>query len=161
MTFLSASAFVLVMLIIIWLVSFAWSTMTIGFTTTLKETSAGAGISETKSVEVTGDALISMTPVITGSTSNVEVSLAFVIANVKGLSFLCDKDITIEINDSGSPTDTITLTAEKPWVWYLGSGIALSDLITGTAGAVTKIFVNNPTPGNATLKIRGCHDATP
>lgn len=159
MTFVDFGLFALVAVLIIWLVSFAWSSMTLTFGITMSEASEGAGLSTSAPVTVSGDHLISATPVIPAATSNVEVQVGFVVSRLKALWILSDKDVTIETNNSATPDDTLTITANKPWVWYDGSGITCP--IVGAAGVVTKLFINNAGAADATVKIRGCDDVTP
>lgn len=148
-------------LVLLYMASVAWSTMVVATSYTLAETNEGAGITTTSSVTLTGDSNISTTPALLASTANQQVNCNFTVSRLKSLLLLSDITCTVYVNaaSTGSPTDTITLTANKPWFWYDGSGITCP--IAGTAGVVSNLYVTVAGAVAGTLKIRATVDATP
>ena len=82
------------------------------------------------------------------STTNQAEAFAWTNANMKGVYIKSDQTLTLGMNSSGSPQDTITITAGNPFIWWFGSGITNPFLgnVTNTywtnAGSVTaNVFV--------------------
>ncbi len=91
---------------------------------------------------------------IVAAGANVQIHVALTKANLKSVVMKCDQAVTIYTNDlsSGSPQDTIPLTAGQAKIWTLqtdGSGACpFSD-------NVTTMYVSNPGGTVANLQIRG------
>lgn len=86
--------------------------------------------------------------------TNVQIHIAFTKANLKSVLLKSDQAVTIYTNDlsSGSPQDSIALTAGQAKIWTLqtdGSGAC------PFSGNVTTMYVTNPGGVVANLQIRG------
>jgi len=94
---------------------------------------------------------------IAAAGTNVQIHVAFTVANLKSVVLQCDQAVTIYTNNpsGSSPQDTIPLVAGQAKIWTLqtdGSGAC------PFAGNVTTMYVTNPGGTVANLKIRGiCH----
>lgn len=108
-------------------------------------------VSYTEDGEVTADI-----PLPAGTT-NQEISIAIpTLAKLKLWFALATQAITLKTNSSGSPVDTIAMTANNPLVYRS------DDLRAALFSApVTKIFATNASGVDTTLKIRIIIDITP
>jgi hypothetical protein len=86
---------------------------------------------------------------VPASTTNQQAALAFTVADVEMVYMISDVTVTLKTNSSGSPQETITLTAAKPVIWYTGCGLTIP-----FAGNVTTIYLTNATAGAAAVNIR-------
>jgi hypothetical protein len=77
-----------------------------------------------------------------------EVAINFLAASLRSLFILSDKDLTLKTNSSGSPGNTLTLTANKPLVWYQGCGLANPITVD-----VTKLFLTAATAARVRVKV--------
>jgi hypothetical protein len=77
-----------------------------------------------------------------------EVAITFLVASLRSLFILSDKDLTLKTNSSGSPGNTLTLTANKPLVWYQGCGLANPLTVD-----VTKFFLSSATAARVRVKV--------
>jgi hypothetical protein len=78
-----------------------------------------------------------------------EVDIAWLHANVHALLIYSSTALTIKTNSSGSPTQTLVLTAGQAIVW--GPDHLEANPVTAD---VTKLFLSNDTAGIAVVKIR-------
>jgi hypothetical protein len=86
----------------------------------------------------------------TGTNSaTTQVHLDWTNANLQVFYALSDQDLTLKTNSSGSPQDTITLHANKPFVWYKNSGIT-----NPFAGNVTTTYWTNGGLVDANVQVR-------
>lgn len=69
---------------------------------------------------------------------------------------LSDQDLTLKTNSTGSPDDTIILTANKPVIWYAGCGWTNPLTVD-----VTKFYLTNGGGTSATFRARFLYDSTP
>jgi hypothetical protein len=76
------------------------------------------------------------------------VAINFLGASLRSLFILSDKDLTLKTNSSGSPGNTLTLTANKPLVWYQGCGLANPITVD-----VTKLFLTAATAARVRVKV--------
>jgi hypothetical protein len=114
------------------------------------------------SVSVSGDAELVYDDTIAAGATNKQIVLAVDVSEVKCIVIAVDglttgKTILIETNNSGTPVDTITLTADvKGVVWYTGS-TADNPLTTD----VTAFYVTSDDTVARRLRIYVCADVTP
>jgi hypothetical protein len=94
--------------------------------------------------------------VVANGQTNKEVVLAIDFSQLKAIFISSDRAVLIETNDGTTPDDTITLAANVPYIWQVGSASAC--LITED---VTKVFVTNASGADANLRFRVLQDATP
>lgn len=100
----------------------------------------------------TGDGAILSQVAIPASTTQ-EVDLTFAVATLQAWYLTTDKNVTLKVNSSGSPTETITLVAGVPQ-YYPGGAITF-------ATNVTKIFVVNGVGATANVEMFFANDTTP
>lgn len=93
---------------------------------------------------------------IAGSTTDKQVNCAIDTSHLKGIYILADGALTLQANDGTTPDFTITLSADKPFVWYDGCGIA--NPITAD---VTEFYVTNAGGSSVSLDIYVEQDPTP
>lgn len=93
---------------------------------------------------------------LTANMTNVQKNWTCDVSELKSLVIFSDFGVTIETNDSGTPTDTITVTANKPVFWYTGCGLTCP--ITAD---VTTIYLTTGAGAGGTLRIRKLEDETP
>lgn len=105
-------------------------------------------------VSVTADLGKQLDVAVAANQTNYEVDYTLDVSSCKGLYISSDVAMTVKTNSSGSPDQTITLTANTPVIWYTGIG-ATCPITTD----VTKLYVTNTTAG--TLKVRSLEDVTP
>lgn len=120
-------------------------------------TPAWARNSETLSTEVSisADGAFDRDLTIPGATTDQLVAAVIDVSQMKLLYISSDQDITIETNNSSAPADTLTITANKPLLWYEGYGL---DNPLGTD--VTALYITRAAGDSATVKIRCMVDAT-
>lgn len=113
-----------------------------------------------KQVQAVGGAEVGLSEAIPATTTDALVAFVMDVSQMKGVYIVSDADLTLQFNDGTTPSNTITLLANKPFVWVFGD-IALRD----TAGAVittdiTAIYATNAGAVAANLEIRACYDPT-
>lgn len=111
-----------------------------------------------KSVEVngSGEANLIDESVLAASPDTL-VNWTMDVSALLSLYIVCDKNVTIKTNNSGSPVDEFTLLANKPLVWYSDGGLP-NPFASGTD--VTKLYITVAS-GTGVLNIRAKFDATP
>jgi len=92
---------------------------------------------------------------IAGNASDAVISIAIDVSQVKSIGILSDQALVLKTNSHGSPADTLTLVANRPYEWDTDS---YNTLKFGTD--VTSIHVDNPSPTAARLQISVCYDST-
>ncbi len=96
----------------------------------------------------TGDLQVSIGQSVAGLTTDQEILAGIDISELKLLVISSDVALTIKTNNSGAPTDTLSIAAGVPYIW--GENDYNAKLLTGD---VTKLFVTNATAGVAALRI--------
>ncbi|AMV26119.1 hypothetical protein VT84_17100 [Gemmata sp. SH-PL17] len=86
-----------------------------------------------------------------GVVTNQAVDLQWAQAKLLSIFIKTDQDCTLKMNSSGSPTDTIALTAAVPFVWVKGGGTPYP--FTGTAGAITAAFLTTTVATNVEIRV--------
>lgn len=91
----------------------------------------------------------------------VHAPLAFVldVSQCKALVITADQPLTLKTNSSGAPANTITLAADRPFLWTDGMP-AMRDSAGTVVVDVTSLFVSNPGAVATTLQIRALIDPT-
>jgi hypothetical protein len=109
------------------------------FTHTITDTySDNAGIVVTTTVSKTGSEVVEWDGTIPVSTTNQALQLAFTMASMQMICITATGALTLKTNSTGSPAQTITLTANQSITWYTGS--AATNPITAD---VTEVFATN------------------
>lgn len=127
--------------------------MSITHTFTLGWARSGESISRT--VAVSNDSELNADIALTASEANKLVAMAIDVSQMKGLFIDSDVDVTIETNNSGTPVDTISVTANEPVIWF-----ATSPLTNPLGTDVTAIYLTNGDATAGTCKIRVLVDGT-
>lgn len=104
--------------------------------------------------DITGDTELNSDVVLTASSTNIELDIAFTRAKVLALGLMCTAAATVKTNSSGAPQETITLTADIPKVCASNA-----DALVMFAGDVTKLYLTCSAGG--TFSIRILLDETP
>ncbi|QDT95553.1 hypothetical protein [Gimesia aquarii] len=116
-----------------------------------------AGVdSVSKRITITADGEANVEVEIPDASTDLEVVISIDFSALKLLFMVADQDLTIETNNGTTPDDTISLTADKPLVWFEQSGY--SNPLTMD---VTNMFVTNNSGSAAKLIIKTLQDATP
>ena len=90
-------------------------------------------------VTTTGQNSVEINDSVPASTTNKQYTFAFTKTKLQSIVMYCTGvNLTLKTNSSGTPQDTITLTAGTPFVWLINSGIT-----DPFAGDVTALFVTN------------------
>src|SRR3954469_4116469 len=82
---------------------------------------SGGSIALTDAVTVTGSAAVEVNVALSASTTNQLVALGYLTANIKGVYIKSDVAVTIKVDSTGSPEQTISIAAGVPYVWYTGN----------------------------------------
>lgn len=85
-----------------------------------------------------------------------QANVAIDVSALKSLYIASDQDVTIETNSSGSPDDTIEITANVPLIWTPDCGFDCP-----LTADVTAFFLANASGEDATLQVRLLQDSTP
>jgi hypothetical protein len=97
----------------------------------------------------TGTAEVGYDGTVAATTDLQEVDIAWLHANVHALLIYSSQALTIKTNVSGSPVQTLVLTAGQTIAW------ASDHLeVNPVTADVTKLFLSNDTASIATVKIR-------
>jgi hypothetical protein len=115
---------------------------------TITWTSNNAGLLQS-SVTLTGQEENNLGFSLPGSTTNELHSLAFLVAKLVLFLVYSDQDITIKTNSSGSPQETLTIKAGKPFLWYKNSGVTIP-----FAGNVTAAYFTNAGSTAAAVNVK-------
>jgi hypothetical protein len=98
---------------------------------------SNGSVTLSSSVVLTGQEEINVGIAIAPSSTNQQIAnFAFTLAKLQGVYILSDQNLTLKTNSTGSPQDTITITANEPFEWNNTSGIAAP-----FAGSVTALYV--------------------
>lgn len=87
--------------------------------------------------------------------NDVLVALSVDVSQVKGVYIVCDQDVTLETNNSGSPTNTLALKANIPYVWYTNKYHTLV-----FSSDITALYVTNASAAVANLVVEILTDPT-
>jgi hypothetical protein len=114
------------------------------------------GESIAKSVALTTEGEQNVDVVVPGSTSDVQVQMNLTVARLALVFITSDQTVTLETNSSSAPAEALTVTADKPLIWYTGCG-----WVNPFATNVTAIYLSRGSAGDATVNLRFAYDATP
>ena len=126
------------------------------FTHTVTRTVDTGGGTVSKTNTYSGDGRTSRDPTIPDSTTDQLVNISIDISQIKSLYIASSQNVTLETNSAGTPTDTISLLADKPLLWQSDSYYA-----NPFSADVTAIYLTNASGSEAIVNIEVVHDATP
>jgi hypothetical protein len=126
-----------------------------GFTHTLGVTyKTDAGTIASTTDTYTGNAENDLDTTVGAGAVNSEFDLQVTVAKIQSMVLYSDQNAVIKTNSTGSPGNTVNLTAKKQVVWNTDSVMTKPFSVD-----VTKIFVTNSnTVTAATLRIRVLED---
>lgn len=116
------------------------------FSLTIQRRVTNSALSFVANSTHTGDSQVVMDETVPDSTTDKEYVLGIDVSQLQVIAILASEDMTIKTNDSGSPQETISLTADDPVIFETGDTALF-------AGDVTSIFVSNASGSSGTLKI--------
>lgn len=110
---------------------------------------ARSGESIAQSVTISDNGELNRNVTVAPATTDFPVAAVIDVSEVKALYIHSDQNVTIETNSSSAPANTLTVTANKPLVWYTGCG-----LVNPLTVDVTSIFITNAGATAANVRIR-------
>jgi hypothetical protein len=81
---------------------------------------AGGSVPLSDTVTVAGTVAVEINVTVNAAATNQLVPISYVAANVKGVYVRSDQDVTVKVDSTGSPEQTVALKANVPYVWYTG-----------------------------------------
>lgn len=78
---------------------------------------AGAGISLNDSVTLTGTIVAAIDTSVAAGAVNTLSAIGYITANIKSMYIKSDQDVTIKVDSTGSPEQTVVIKAGVPYVW--------------------------------------------
>lgn len=123
--------------------------------TTTRTNVNGVEITSQKYVEDGADVNVGPVPIGHGAT-NVELTLVLDVSQAKSVFMVATVDMTVKVNSSGSPTETLHLKANEEYEWHTNS---LHALVLETD--ITKVYVSNPGSEDGTFRFHAIYDPTP
>lgn len=127
------------------------------FTHTVSESIVAGGVNRTKSQTLTGGAEIKISEAVPIAASDLDIVASVTTAQIQSMFITCDQNVTVEINSGSSPTDTLTLVANVPYIWYKGG---YDSVFLGNTTTVTNFFVTNASGVAATFEAYILYDPT-
>ncbi len=133
--------------------------MSVSHVLSLNYTRSGEQIAKNVTLSADGEDNRSVT--LTAAQADKQVLFPLTTASLVSLYISSDVDITVESNASSgtSVTDTLTITAGKPYVWYQGCGLAAP--LSANIGTNGIYLTNGNTSSSGTVEIRSLKDSTP
>lgn len=118
----------------------------------------GSGFSSRKSI----DSIAAGVNLIDGETvadnqTNFEINFDLDVSACKSFYLESDQDVLFETNSGGAPDDSISLLANKPYIWHTNS---YDSFLLGT-DITTSIFITNASGSIATIYCVALYDVTP
>lgn len=109
-----------------------------------------------KQVSKSADSEKNLDITVPDSSTNLAIAYTCDVSELKSLFIVSTVNMTLETNNSGSPTDTLTLIAGEPVVWFTGCPMECP-----FSADVTALYATTGSVGEGTLSIRSAIDATP
>lgn len=118
---------------------------------TLTAGHAGGSTSLADSSTVTGTVAVDVAISLSASTTNQLVAMAYLTANIKAVYIKSDVALTIKVDSSGAPEQTIAIAAGVPYTWCTGrpdtcllaSDVSIGWYLTCVAAATVYIRILN------------------
>ncbi len=116
--------------------------------------SNAAGAQLSQKVQTVADAEVNMDVAVASAVTDQAMALTLTAAKIKSMYWLSSRDVTIETNSGGSPTQTILLTASVPLEWTASDTQAcpITSNITGN------IYLTNASGADAVLNFRTAYN---
>lgn len=123
---------------------------------TITVTNVGDQVSENVTITTGGATQHIKDTIPTGTVTDREINCAIDTSQLKLILITCDKNVTLEANSGSAADFTLTISADKPFLWYSGCGI--TNPITAD---VTKFYATASGSGTGDLHILVDQDPTP
>jgi hypothetical protein len=81
---------------------------------------SGGSVALADSVTVSGSVAAEVNVALAANTTNQLVALGYLTANIKGVYIKSDANVTIKVDSTGAPEETINIVAGVPYTWYTG-----------------------------------------
>ncbi|MFQ5414660.1 MAG: hypothetical protein ACE5E6_09405 [Phycisphaerae bacterium] len=124
-------------------------------TITQKVTTSGKAVESVRTITAADGGLVSQEFTIADAVTDQQVNIAIDVSQLKSIYILSTQNILLETNNAATPTDTINLLANVPYMWDASS--YFTNKITAD---VTKMFFTNSSGATATVKIETLEDVT-
>lgn len=113
---------------------------------------------ESTTFSVTEDGTIPVLDInsLTVPCTNTQYTIAIDVSQTKFIVVVANQDCTLKANSSGSPAFTLTLKANKPYLWFLNA--PWTDVMSAD---VTSFYLTCAATGTIDVTIRGIYDPTP
>lgn len=121
----------------------------------LKQVTIG-GESIKQSVSYSADARDGRQVTVPDSTTDQQVDIGIDVSTIEAIYMLSDQDIAVETNNGTTPDDTISLAANKPYVWTADGYFA-----NPFSADITALFLTNASGAAADFQLEVLHDSTP
>lgn len=116
----------------------------------------GGGRAETNSRSVTAAAHTQIDETIAASATDTEVAAEVDVSELKAVFIESDQNVTLETNSAGTPDDTLSLLADRPYIW--DENAYNSCLLTTD---ITALFFSNAGDADANVTLFFLYDPTP
>lgn len=103
----------------------------------------------TKRVEIKGESAHQISLEVAGDASGLLVAFAADVSQLKSLFLLSSQPLTVKTNSNGSPANTITLAADRPFRWYVGESTLRDTAGTAITTDITALYLTNDSDPNA------------
>ena len=128
----------------------------LGYTSSLLLKVSWGGGSKEFTISETGDGEDPREWTVPDSTSDQQCNIAIDVDKVVLFYLVSTQDVTVESNDGSVPDDTLSLTANEPYVWHAS---ALDSFLLTTD--VTAFYISNSAAAEATVTCYVLQDTTP
>src|SRR4051794_1578130 len=81
----------------------------------------GGSVPLADAVTVTGTVAVDAAVSLSANTTNQLLAMGYLTANIKGVYIKSDVALTIKVDSTGAPEQTISIAAGVPYVWYTGN----------------------------------------
>ena len=131
-------------------------------------TSALSGISRTlsKTFQDAGAQILEID--VAASQSNIQHVFDLDVSQLIAIVILATTDVKIETNNASTPTDTLDVNANVPYIWTnlnpsLGTGAGGADAVTKFSADITDLFISeqSSTPAAGKVYVHALYDTTP
>lgn len=125
---------------------------------TIEISYSGGGAAKSDSITKTSTGRVSFEESVATASTDFEITCPTVDVSACKLIYIkSTQDVTFETNSGAAPTDTLTLKANEPYVWW--DGAPFVNMIT--ADIITNVFVTNASGAAATVTFEAILDTTP
>ncbi len=122
--------------------------MSVSHSLSLTSTNEARQVASIAGTTLTGSQEINITKLVAAAQTNLLIPISFPVASVLSVVIVADGNCTLKTNSSGSPQETLNITANVPLVWQYQSGSTVP-----FAGNVTAMYITNTPAVNLRIRI--------